>query len=67
MSENQEYNSGHYIEFLDRIHTIQTMLDNLLLDHVAARKYGVNNNLHQISDDLMKVYQETGERMTWDE
>lgn len=67
MNDEQEYNSGHDIELLDRIHTVQILLDSLLMDHVAAKKYGVNGDLHKISNELMKAYQEASERMPWDE
>jgi len=55
-----EYKEGHAIELVDRIHTIIVMAEELLRDHPAAIKFGLNDKILAIDEALNNLYQEAG-------
>lgn len=57
----QEFNEGHIIEGLDRLHVITTMLHEFLTDHPAIIKAGVQGDVHQAAGILLVAYQKVGE------
>ncbi len=57
----QEFNQGHVIEGLDRLHIITTMLHEFLTDHPAIIKAGVQGDVHQAAAILLAAYQKVGE------
>lgn len=62
MSDNeQEFNEGHIIEGLDRLHVVTTMLHEFLADHPGIIKAGVQNDVHLAADILLAAYQKVGE------
>lgn len=62
MTDMNSYHEGHDIEFLDRIFTVQLMLNELLIDHKAAVRYTVNDQLKLADEILADIYQDLGAR-----
>ncbi len=52
----QEFNEGHIIEGLDRLHVITTMLHEFLADHPAILKAGLQGDVHQAAGILLLAY-----------
>ena len=59
MSE-QEFNNGHIIEGLDRVNTIQTMIEELLKDHPAIKKADCGNAVDEVQSALYDIYKTVG-------
>ena len=52
-----EYNEGHIIEGLDRLHVITEMIDSILIDHPAIVKAECVDKISQAQKLLYDSYQ----------
>ena len=56
-----EWNDGYYLESMDRIHTIQIMIDNLLDQHPAIVKLKCGQERVDLVQDMLgDIYQDIG-------
>ena len=60
MTKASEFNEGHIIEGLDRCHTIMILMDEIIIEHPAVIKAGVNDDLLEAQGLIMKAYQAIG-------
>lgn len=60
MAEQQPLNDGHWAEALDRVHTMQIMLNELLADHPAIIAIEANSLIHQQLKSFNALYQILG-------
>jgi hypothetical protein len=56
-----DWNEGYVNEGLDRCHTIQVMIEELLVDHPTVLKSKSWDELQRASDLINDVYQQIGE------
>jgi hypothetical protein len=56
-----DWNDGYITEGLDRCHTIQVMLQELLVDHPAVLKAGVWTEISEASSRIFDAYQKIGD------
>ena len=57
---DKEFNEGHIVEGVDRIHTIIVMIEELLIDHPAIVKAGVSHDILEAQEILTTAYQKVG-------
>jgi len=57
MSDSQEFNDGHILEGMDRCHTIQILLEELLEGHPAVIKAEMQRQVVVAQDAVMYVYE----------
>ena len=55
-----EFNKGHWFEAMDRAHTLMVMLDQLLTDHPAIVKAGLEEDVSDVHKGLWDIYQKMG-------
>ena len=53
-----EFNEGHIIEGLDRLHVINEMIDSFLIDHPAIVKAECGDKIAQAQELLYDSYQD---------
>ena len=58
--EEVEWNDGHILEGLDRCHTLLVLIDQLLNEHPAIIKAGMEENLSKAEEMIVDIYQEIG-------
>lgn len=58
--DKAEFNHGHILEALDRVHTIETMMNALLVDHPAIIKCDADNDVKKVMLELGELYQKIG-------
>lgn len=61
MSEQQEFNDGHIIEGLDRLNSLMVMSHELLENHPAIIKAGLQDRLSKLQASIMDMYQAIGQ------
>jgi hypothetical protein len=63
MKDKNKLDKFHYHEVLDRLHVINTMIDEFLLEHpVVINNKKINKKIEKASELLSKTYQEIGGR-----
>jgi hypothetical protein len=56
-----EINDGHYVEMLDRLHTVNIMIDELLYDHPVPHNHPeVSALVQKAQDTIIAAYQLVG-------
>jgi hypothetical protein len=55
-----EFNEGHIVEGCDRLHVIQSNIDQFLVDHPAIVRAGCNDKIKKALELLSEAYQEVG-------
>ena len=53
--------SGH-VEFIDRVHTIQVMMNELVINHNSAKETGTDAMLNNVQRIMGEVYQKAAEK-----
>jgi len=48
------------IEVMDRVYTLQTMVDELIADHTVIDLVGANEEVTLVQDTLAKIYNKVG-------
>lgn len=57
---DQEFNKGHMLEGVDRINTVVGLIEELLINHPAILKTGVNDDIIKAQSILSEAYQKVG-------
>ncbi len=65
---NQEYNSGHGIEGLDRIFNCQQIIHTMLDQHPAIEKFGLQSDVDDVMMSLNLMYTKLANELDiWEE
>ena len=60
-----KFNEGHIVEGLDRLNTVMVML-HMLDGHPAIVKAGLVDNVNEVQERLMDMYQQVGNIEEWE-
>lgn len=60
LEESFLWNDGYYLEGMDRLHTIQVMIEKLLSYHPAIILSGNQNSIDKVQKLLNDIYQSIG-------
>lgn len=55
-----EWNDGYILEGMDRIHTVQVIIDSLIVDHPSIVLLGLQKDISKVQRKLNKIYQAIG-------
>ena len=60
LDKDFKWNDGYYLECMDRLHTIQVMISEILDKHPVIILSGNQNNLEDIQRQINRIYQDIG-------